>query len=107
MRVSLVLFSKYAHLSFKKKLFSLLNVGKCFFFRCFDKLGFTVSYTSLNGNFKRRLILKLLKWHLTAPVFIDLSFFFFWEIKWYINANIVLEILFGYCFYYLSILDNK
>lgn len=37
----------------------------------------TVSYPSLNGNFKRRLIQKLLKWHLTAPVFIDCNSFSF------------------------------
>lgn len=36
----------------------------------------------------------------------DFCFFFFVEIKRYIKANIVLEILFCICFY-LSIIDNK
>jgi len=63
----------------------------------------TVSYPFL----KRRLIQQLLKWLLTAPVFIDCNSFFLLEINWYTNASIVLEIFFGYCFYSLSILDNK
>lgn len=57
----------------KGKSFLPFNEGKCFFFSCFDKVDF--SNPSLNGNFKRRLILKLLKWRLTAPVFIDRSCF--------------------------------
>lgn len=70
-RLSLVLFSKYAHLSFEnKELFSLEILGKCFFFSCSDKAGFTVHYPSLNGNFKRRLIQKR---HLITTAFV---FFF-------------------------------
>lgn len=65
-RLSLVLFSKYAHLSFEKKQtknkqkknFLPWNLGKCFFFSCFDKAGFTVHYPSFSGNFKGRWIQK-------------------------------------------------
>lgn len=85
-RVSLVLFSKYAHLSFEKKTFLPLNAGKCFFFSCFDKVGFTVSYPSLNGTFKRRLILKLLKWHLITFL-LTATFFFCFSFIWKLTGT--------------------
>lgn len=58
----------------------------------------TMSYTSLSGNFKIDTEALEVKPDLPS---------FFPQINWYINANIVLEISFGSCFYYLSILDNK
>lgn len=55
----------------------------------------TFSYPSLNESFKRRLILKLI---VGISLFLLTAFFphFLLEISWYISANIVLEILFGF-----------
>lgn len=80
-RLSLVLFSKYAHLSFenkkKQKNFLPWNLGKCFFFSCFDKAGFTVHYPSFSGNFKGRLIQKQ---NLITTAFVSFFCFFFWKL---------------------------
>lgn len=84
--------------------------GKAFFLAALTKWASqTVSYPSLNRNFKR-LIPKLYKWHLTAPVFIhpnflfSLFFFSLSEMNWYINAYTVLEILFGKWFFLIIII---